>query len=402
VASSRTILIAGAGIGGLTAALALAKQGFRAAVFEQSARLAEIGAGIQLSPNALHVLFSLGLKDALRPHIVAPENVRIRNASDGRDLAQVPLGAYAEERYGAPYWTIHRGDLQKVLLDAVGANLDITLTLDTRIEDCAIHAHGVTAQARSGLDTAAQHGIALIGADGLGSVLRARLGHRRPAVFRHRTAWRAVVSAGAAPEEFRTPSVHLWLGQDSHLVHYPVKAGTHINIVAIVADEWAEHGWDNAGSRDELLARFLRRSWAGSAYALLATPGQWSKWALYDRAPVARWGKGPATLLGDAAHPMLPFLAQGAALAIEDAAVLADCLARLPDDPAAGMRLYEKQRRRRTAKAQRVARCNGWLYHQQGLRAAARDRALDYLGGERLLQRYDWLYGWKPPQPEGH
>src|SRR5581483_1091679 len=270
VASSRTVIVAGAGIGGLAVALALAKKGFRAAVFEQSARLEEIGAGIQLSPNALHALFALGLEDALRPHVVAPENVCIRKAGSGRELAQVPLGAHVEARYGAPYWTIHRGDLQKVLLDAVRANPDIALMLGVRVEDFAVHAHGVTAQARSGAEITEERGIGLVGADGLGSAVRVRLGHKGQPVFQRRTAWRAVVGADAVPEEFRAARVNLWFGRDSHLVHYPVKAGTHINIVAIVRDQWPEAGWDNAGSREELLSRFSRWSWAASARALLA------------------------------------------------------------------------------------------------------------------------------------
>jgi salicylate hydroxylase len=397
VASSRTIIVAGAGIGGLTAALALAQKGFRVALFEQAARLAEIGAGIQLSPNALHVLFALGLEDALRPYIVAPAKVRIRNASTGREVAQVPLGTHAEARFGAPYWTIHRGDLQKVLLDAARSNLDIALRLGTKVEDVAIHAHGVTAQTRTGTEITDEHGIALIAADGLGSLLRTRMRGKAQPRFAHRTAWRAIAAAEAVPEECRAANINLWLGRDSHLVHYPIKAGTHVNIVAIVHDQWAGEGWDNAGAREELLARFSVSSWAAPARALLAVPGQWAKWALYDRAPSARWTRGPVTLLGDAAHPMLPFLAQGAAMAIEDAFVVADCLARRPDDPAAALRLYEKQRRGRTARAQRAARLNSWLYHQGEPQATARDLALRFLDGERLLKRYDWLYGWKPP-----
>jgi salicylate hydroxylase len=397
VASSRTIIVAGAGIGGLTAALTLAKKGFRAAVFEQSPRLEDIGAGIQLSPNATRVLLSLGLGEALRPHIVAPENVRIRKAKSGRDIARVPLGAYAEQRFGAPFWVIHRGDLQTVLLEAVRANPDVALTLGARIEDYVVHPNGITVHARSGAIAAEERGIALAGADGLWSNVRARLGHAAPPRFGQRTAWRAVVPAGAVPSEFREPSINLWLGRNAHLVHYPVKAGAQINIVAIMRDRSAEPGWNNTGAREEILARFSRWSWAAPARAVLAAPQQWAKWALYDRRPLSAWGDGPVTLLGDAAHPLLPFLAQGAAMAIEDAAVLADHLAASLDDPAKAMRSYEETRHRRTAQAQQAARRNGGYYHSSGAEAVLRNLALRVMGGKQLLKRYDWLYAWKPP-----
>ena len=399
MAASRTILIAGAGIGGLVTGLALAKSGFRAEVFEQSARLEEPGAGIQLSPNAMHVLLALDLGEALRPHVVSAEHIRIRKARSGRELARVPLGLHAEQRYGAPYWMIHRGDLQKVLIEAARANPDVALTLGSKVQDFVVHANGVTAQARSGHAATEERGIALVGADGLWSTLRAQLGHTEPPSFRRRTAWRAVVPADAVPYEFCEPGINLWLGRRAHLVHYPVRAGHQINIVAIVRDEVAEPGWSNAGAREEILARF-RRSWAVGARNMVAAPEHWSKWALYDRPPLPHWGHGPITLVGDAAHPMLPFLAQGAAMAIEDAAVLAECLAASPDDPARGMRRYEALRRGRTAQVQREARGNDVRYHVSGVEAVLRNLALRAMGGKGLLRRYDWLYGWRTPARE--
>ncbi len=395
MATSRTVIVAGAGIGGLTAALCLARRGFRTLIIDQAGRLEEAGAGIQLSPNATRVLLTLGLEEALAAEVVSPRAVQIRSAP-GRSLARVPLGDAASERYGAPYWTVHRGDLQRVLLDAVLAHPDVTLRLGTRAEDFVVHGHGVTVACRRGAAMQDETGIALIAADGLWSTLRRRLGNDRAPVFGHRTAWRALVPAEQTAAVFREPEVNLWLGRDAHLVHYPVKGGALVNVVAIVGDRLSGSGWSETGMRDELLERFSARRWNHAARALLQQAEGWQKWALHDLPPLRRWGDGPVTMLGDAAHPTLPFLAQGAALAIEDAEVLAATLARQPSDAAAALRLYEKTRRSRVARVQRAARRNGKVYHLAGAEALARNLALRMIGGERLLHRYDWLYGWRP------
>ena len=396
MASSRTVIIAGAGIGGLTAALAIARHGFGVTVFDQAQRLEEIGAGIQLSPNASRILIALGLGEQLRRHVVAPEELRVMNARTARVLARAPLGAVAEKRYGAPYWVIHRGDLQAVLIDAVRVHPDIVLNLGARVEDFALNEDGVTVFARSAQHLLEDRGVALIGADGLWSSLRRRLGHRREPRFARRTAWRALAPADALMPELRAPAVNLWFGTRAHLVHYPVRGGSLVNVVAIVRDDWREPGWSASGERAEILARYRAPMWSAVPRALLAAPEHWQKWALYDRPPLARWGKGAVTLLGDAAHPMLPYLAQGAAMAIEDAAVLAQRLADARDDPAGAMRRYERQRRGRAARAQRAARRNGIVYQLGGPGAFLRTLALTAIGGERLLARYDWLYGWRP------
>jgi salicylate hydroxylase len=396
VASSRTVIVAGAGIGGLTAALAIARHGLHVTVFDQAQRLEEIGAGIQLSPNASRILIALGLGEQLRRHVVAPEELRIMNARTARVLARAPLGAVAEKRYGAPYWVIHRGDLQAVLIDAVRVHPGIVLNLGARVEDFALNEDGVTVFARSAQHRVEDRGVALIAADGLWSSLRRRLGHRREPRFARRTAWRALARADALMPELRAPAVNLWFGTRAHLVHYPVRGGSLINVVAIVRDDWREPGWSAPGERAEILARYRTPMWSAVPRAILAAPEHWQKWALYDRPPLARWGKGAVTLLGDAAHPMLPYLAQGAAMAIEDAAVLAQRLADARDDPAGAMRRYERQRRERAARAQRAARRNGIVYQLGGPGAFLRTLALTAIGGERLLARYDWLYGWRP------
>jgi salicylate hydroxylase len=396
MAPSRTVIIAGAGIGGLVAALALAQRGFRVALFDQTQRLEEAGAGIQLSPNASRILIALGLEPQLRQHVVAPEELRVMNARTERVLARAPLAGFVEKRFGAPYWVIHRADLQAVLIEAVRASPQIAVHFGTRVEDFAVHPNGVTVSVVSSERAGEERGMALIGADGLWSSVRQRVGRRGEPRFARYTAWRALALAEAVPVEFRAPTVNLWLGRLAHLVHYPVRSGSLINIVAIIRDDWRDPGWTARGDRAELLARYPVGIWPEKTRALLAAPQNWGKWALYDRPPFSPWGKGSVTLLGDAAHPMLPYLAQGAAAAIEDAAVLARRLAEMPDNPARAMGQYERDRRRRTGRMQRAARRNGWVYHMGGAEAFLRTLAMLAMGGRRILTRYGWLYGWKP------
>jgi len=397
VAAERHVIVAGAGIAGLTAALALARAGLRVTVLEQAERLEETGAGLQLSPNALNVLFSLGLRERLAPLAVAPQAIRVMSGGSGREIARMPLTG-AEARYGAPFWVMHRGDLQAALVEAARSTVDITIKLDTKVEDFAVHSKGVSVLGRQTRQILDERGIALIGADGIWSGVAARLKTQRPPRFRHRTAWRTLVPAEMVPEEFRAPLVHLWLGQDAHLVHYPVKAGRLINIVGIVNDEWNEIGWQAQGEPDEILRRFARFAWSERARKLIAIPERWLKWALYDRDVPFRGGEGPVTLIGDAAHPMLPFLAQGAGMAIEDAAVLAGFLGEYRDDPADALRAYEGNRRHRTARAQQASAKQGRIYGMTGPEALVRNLVMRMTGGEKLLARYDWIYSWKPPE----
>jgi salicylate hydroxylase len=397
VTPARTVIVAGAGIGGLTAALALKRNGFRVIVFEQAERLQETGAGIQLSPNAARLLIDLGLGDRLRPHVVAPQAVRVLNAKNGREIVRIPLGDTAAQRYGAPYWIIHRGDLQAVLRSAVSQDIDVTLKLGMRMEDFATHPRGVTVSVRGGISAWNEQADALIAADGLWSVARARVGFAEPPRFAGRVAWRALVPAADVPPEFREPLIHLWLGPDAHLVHYPVKAGKVINIVVITADDWNAEGWSEPASRVDLLPRLTAARWAPQARALVNLPEAWLKWALFERRSLATFAQDAAALLGDAAHPMLPFLAQGGAMAIEDAAVAAQCLARWPNDAAAALKTYSAIRRGRTHRVQRQAARNGQHYHLKGVSAMLRNAAMSVMGGTHLLGHYDWLYDWRPP-----
>ena len=213
-----------------------------------------------------------------------------------------------ERRYGAPYWSIHRGDLQSALAEAVRKERDVALELGARLEEFAAHINGVSVLGRRGSQVLDERGIALIGADGIWSTVAAGLRRQPPPTFRHRTAWRALVPADAVPAEFRQPLVHLWLGMDAHLVHYPVRAGSLINIVGIVHDEWNETGWTAAGDRNEILRHFARWAWSEKARALIAIPERWLKWALYDRREPFRGTKVPVTLMGMPPTRCCPFL----------------------------------------------------------------------------------------------
>jgi salicylate hydroxylase len=362
-------------------------------VFEQAERLTEIGAGIQLSPNAARVLIALGLRERIERRAVAPQELRVMSARDARVLARAPL-----VQGDAPYWMIHRGDLQAALLEAVRADAAITLHLGARVDDFVLDGDGVAISAAGG-----HRGCALIAADGLWSRLRARL-HRDEPRFARRVAWRALIPADAVAQDARAPAVTLWFDGDNHLVHYPVRGGDLINVVAIVGDHWREAGWNAPGERAEILARYGAATWPPAARTVLAAAQQWHKWALYDRLPIGEasadggtaWGHGAVTLLGDAAHPMLPYLAQGAAMAIEDAWVLARALAERRDDAPATLRNYERERHGRTARVQHAAHRTGTVYHLGGGAALLRRLVLSALGGQRLIARYDWIYGWTP------
>ena len=390
------MIVAGAGIGGLTAALALAQNGFRVVVLEQAEQLEETGAGIQLSPNAARILINLGLEDRLRQLATAPMALRVLSAANGREIVRMPL-ADAEQRYGAPYWVTHRGDLQATLAAAAARNLGVNLKLGLHAEDFVAYRGGITVMARGRGGTTEERGVAFLAADGLWSRARTRLGHVTPPRFAGRTAWRGLVPARLVAPEFRQPLIHLWLGRDAHFVHYPVKAGSVINLVVITTDGWNEPGWSEPAGRADLVPRLAAEAWAPAARALIGLPEAWLKWALYDRGPIRRWSQGPMALVGDAAHPILPFLAQGAAMAIEDAAVAAQCLARAPDDAPRALRTYCAIRRGRTRKVQRAAARTGARYHFTGIAAWLRDAAMGAIGGQRLLQHYDWIYDWRPP-----
>ncbi|GKQ55769.1 FAD-dependent monooxygenase [Bradyrhizobium sp. Ce-3] len=399
MALTRTVIVAGAGIGGLTASLTLAAQGFRVVVLEKAERLEEAGAGIQLSPNASRILVELGLKEPLARRAVTPESVNILSARAGGEIARMPLGQAAEFRAGAPYWVIHRADLQAALQAAVNDHPDIDLRLGCQFEDVTKHARGLTVVQRRGNARQEELAVALIGADGIWSSVR---GHLFPDVqprFSGLIAWRGTLDATALPREYTAPRVQLWMGPDAHLVAYPISAGRQINVVAIVSGTWNRPGWSAPGDATEIKGAFATARWPATARMLLGAVDGWRKWALFTLPDIDRWSEGAVTLLGDAAHAMLPFAAQGAGMAIEDAAVLARALSDCTGENTAGipaaLQRYARMRRARVLKVQRMARQQGRIYHLSGPLAIARDLAIRAIGPQRMLARQDWIYDWR-------
>ncbi|WP_341988975.1 FAD-dependent monooxygenase [Azorhizobium sp. AG788] len=401
-AEARSALIVGAGIGGLAGAIALRRAGLDVRLMEQASELAEVGAGLQLSPNATRILRDLGLLDALRAVAVAPRALEVR---DGRSFTLLAHCDYApaEARLGAPFLVVHRADLQRLLADAALA-AGCTTLLGARLESIEALPNGMRAVARQDAPALATMAAArrerrdlseadrlvtatadiLVGADGVRSVVREHLGVSAQPMFARRVAYRATIPVRADTP----PDVRLFLGPDAHLVTYPVKAGAAVNIVAIVRQDRPVARWSEVGEASAVHTAFS--AWAPEVRALLRDAPEFLCWGLYDMAPLPRWGRGRATLLGDAAHAMLPFLAQGAAQAIEDAAALAAALAR-PGPPEAALRAYEAARQPRTARIQRGARGNAGVYHLKGPARMARDVVLRATGA-RLLSRYDWIY----------
>ncbi len=385
------VAVAGAGIAGLTAALALARHGVAVRLLDAAASLGEAGAGVQLSPNATRVLRELGLLDAIMATAVRPERVRIRDAR-GNDLATLPLGD-AEERYGAPFLVAHRADLQAALLAAVRASPGIALSTGAGVDQVAIKADAVDLATDTGERIEAD---GLVGADGLRSRVRHAIipNARTQLRFSGRMAWRALVPATAAPPDARASVSNLWLGPGAHLVHYPVRGGALINVVAIVGGHARESEgadpWSAPGEAGEVAHAFAR--WAPQARALLAAAPDWRGWPLYDHPPLTRWSRGPATLVGDAAHAMLPFLAQGAAQAIEDGWAIGQAGGRYPRFAEAAA-AYQRARKPTVDRVQRESARQAAIYHLPWPASSARDAAFRLLGPARMLARYDWLYG---------
>jgi salicylate hydroxylase len=403
VATSRTIVVAGAGIGGLTASLTLAAQGFRVIVLEKAERLEEAGAGLQLSPNASRVLIDLGLQERLAARTIVPDAVTVMSARSGGEIVRLPLGEAATFRAGAPYWVIHRADLQAALQAAVKDNPAIDLRLGCQFEDVASHAKGVTVGQRSQASRLQEPALALIGADGIWSSVRNQLFPESQPRFSGLIAWRGTLDAKQLPRGYTARGVQLWLGSNAHVVAYPISGGRQINIVVIVPDQWNRPGWSAPGDSSEIKNRFAAARWPASARMMIGAVDVWKRWALFTMPDGGVWSSGATALLGDAAHGMLPFAAQGAGMAIEDAAVLAKCLGESHGEGVGGgalavpatLQRYARMRQTRVGRVQRMARQNGTIYHLAGPAAFARDMVMKAIGGEKLLARQDWIYDWR-------
>ena len=368
----------------MTAALCLAAKGFRVRVFEQAPEFGEIGAGIQLSPNCTRVLHRLGLAEALQAVAFLPTAGQIRDWSTGETIFETELGEGARQRYGYPYYHIHRADLIEALAGAAAIEPRIALHTDAEVR-CVEQSADEVSLAVGGNRYPGQ---ALVGADGIHSTVRSFLFGPEAPAFTGTVAWRGLVPAARLPEGFVRPVSSNWWGPGAHFVHYYVRRGASVNCVCVVEKQgWQRESWSERGDIEELKADFA--GWHDGVRRLIEAmdPDACYKWALFDRPPMAQWGEGRVTLLGDACHATLPFMAQGAAMAIEDGAVLAECLAAGADVPAS-LKRYENLRRARSARIQTGSRRNAEVFHMRGEAAAERNRTVR-ISRSRTL---DWLY----------
>ncbi|XXX77618.1 FAD-dependent monooxygenase [Sorangium sp. So ce134] len=378
------IAIIGGGIGGLTAAQVLLRAGHEVTCFEQAAELREVGAGIQVGPNASRVLHRLGLAEPLAKVAVQPVAFEIKRWDTGKVLSAMPGNPEIARRYGAPYYTMHRADLHAVLREAVP---DAAVRLGAR---CVGVTHGEREVIVRFADGSTHAADAVIGADGIRSQIRRSLADEAPRFSGH-VSCRVLVPAAKVQALASPATVRIWLGPGQHMVYYPVSAGSLLNLAtAMPSRSPGAESWTREGRREDALARLA--GWHEDLHAILSAADGTLELALYDRAALARPGEGRVTLLGDAAHPMLPFFAQGAAQAIEDAWVLGRCLEGVaPEGVASALRRYERARARRAAQLQRLSARNGMLFQlPDGLRQRGRDLLLRRLS----LESFDWLYGY--------
>ena len=385
---SAPILISGGGIGGLITGYALARQGFPVRLFEQSPEFREVGAGIQLGPNIFRVLEKIGLKDAVLADAHRPPAQEMRDALTGKLIVRIPLEEAFFQRFGEPYAVTHRADIHGTFLKACQNSNLVTLETSRRVDSFEDTGKGVTVTLENGQKA---EGRALIGCDGMWSKIRERIvGDGKPRVSGH-IAYRAVLKREDVPKDLWRPEVVLWAGPRTHLVHYPLRRGELYNLVAVFHSDHYEEGWNAEGSKDVLWQHF--KGQRPEVLRMLERIETWRMWVLCDREPVKNWTLGRVTLLGDAAHPMLQYLAQGACMATEDAVLLAEKARAHPDDLPAAFNAYTQDRYLRTARVQIMARVYGDFYHARGVTAELRDITLS---GRTPQQSYDgiaWLYG---------
>jgi salicylate hydroxylase len=390
-------LIAGGGIGGLAAALALARVGWPSVIAERRTGWSEAGAGIQLSPNGVRALAQFGVAPRLESLAGKPREIVVRDAATAHVLQRLPLGDWIARRHGAPYWQVHRRDLQAALLAAISEEPLISVLHGFDVTAFASDEDNIRLEARDGRSIT---GSLLVGADGVFSGVRQQLFSSPMPRFSGRTAARTVIPAPAgtrASTLLSEASTGVWLAPGAHIVHYPVRGGREIAVVVVRTEAWSAPGWSEPVASDEI-ERAVEHVAPQFATAL-GKSHSWRRWALFEAEPLTRWSKRRVTLIGDAAHPTMPFLAQGGSLALEDAATLAACLSSVQDASGipAALAAYETARLDRCRRVVSAARRNGVIFHLSGPAAFARNFAMRALSGERVMAGYDWVYGWHPP-----
>jgi len=378
---TRPVVIVGAGLGGLTLALALVRKGLPVTVLEQAAALGEVGAGVQISANGARVLDTLGLSPALAEVAFFPEAGEMRHWRTGETLISRPLGEISIARFGFPYYHLHRADFHGVLSDALLTAAPGCVRLSAKVVAVEQDGGSVTAVTEQGERV---KGRVLVGADGIHSAIRAELFGADQPRFTGVVAWRATIPVARLPAGHVRPVSSNWIGQGGHFVHYYLRRGELVNCVGCVEHAtWAEESWSAEGAKAGFAEDF--EGWHEDLQVLIRHAETCFRWGLFDRDPMPAWSAGRVTLLGDACHAMLPFMAQGAVMSIEDAYVLADCLTAI-DDPVAALQAYESHRLERTASVQQMSRDNRYLFHDA---AAATE---EQLAGHRA--RHEWLYGY--------
>ena len=387
--STDPVLVAGGGIGGLAAALALTRQGFAVKVLEQAAELGEIGAGIQLGPNAFSAFDALGIGERARSRAVYTDEMVMHDALDETLVGRIPTGEAFRARFGNPYAVIHRADVHLSLLEGARATERIEVATSTTVQRVEQDEQGVTV-----FDSAGHRhrGLALIGADGVKSAVRRQHVGDEARVSGH-VVYRAVVDRADFPPDLRWNAASIWVGPDCHLVHYPLRGGEQYNVVVTFHSRQQEEWSVREGSRDEVQSYF--EGICPRARQLIDLPKSWKRWATADREPIGQWTFGRATLLGDAAHPTLQYLAQGACMALEDAVTLGEALRVHDGHIEQAFALYQKSRIARTARIVLSAREMGRIFHAKGVERLVRNDLWKGRTPERFYDAMEWLYGWR-------
>ncbi|NBX54553.1 MAG: 3-hydroxybenzoate 6-monooxygenase [Betaproteobacteria bacterium] len=382
------VLVAGGGIGGLAAALALVRQGFNVKVFEQSPEIGEIGAGIQLGPNAFHAFDALGVGEKARSMAVYTDYMVMHDAVDEQQVGYIPTGEAFRQRFGNPYAVIHRADAHRALFDGVQASDQVSFFTSTRIVQVWQDADAVTVQDQNGQ---LHQGQALIGADGVKSVVREQFVGDPARVTGH-VVYRAVVDKSEFPADLQWNAASIWVGPHCHLVHYPLRGGEQYNVVVTFHSRNAEEWGVTDGSREEVLSYF--QGICPKARQLIDLPKSWRRWATADRDPIGRWSFDRVTLLGDAAHPTTQYMAQGACMAMEDAVTLGEALRVTGKDWISAFDLYQRSRVARTARIVLSGREMGRLFHAKDVERLVRNELWRGRTPERFYDALEWLYGW--------